>query len=193
MSNSDLRDRVLELESYPEDLKATIREKMAHTMERPLKSWERPLMVLVCVALGLFMVGGTIGLVMVFDKFRQSPPYVFTYIMVGIPMVVLLLCYTIAMLLMNLKRNTVRPRMEYLLVHAAFGLCIYMTVAAMFTERGVDGADLAGLVALGACVVCVRIEAAELRLREQALRNELALVELSEQIAAGKSQGERLD
>jgi hypothetical protein len=189
MSNSDLRDRVLELEPYPEDLKATIREKIGHTKERPLKSWERSLMVLVCVALGLFVVGGMIGLVMVFDKFRQSPPYVFAYIMVGIPMVVLLLCYTIAMLLINLKRNTVRPRMEFLLVHAAFGLCIYMTVAAMFTERGVDGADLAGLVAVGVCVVVARIEIAYLRLREQALRNELAIVELSERIAAGEAQG----
>ena len=73
MSNSELRDEVLELEPYPEDLKDKIREKIIHTRERPLKVWERPLLAFWCMPVGLVLLGLAIWGLTRYDAVSQIP------------------------------------------------------------------------------------------------------------------------
>ena len=179
MSDSELRDKVLELEPYPEDLKDRIREKIIHTRERPLKVWERALVAFACVVAGMMLLGVATWVITDFNAISQRP----TYILIGLAVSVLLLCWVLVLLSMSLMKGTARPRIESLLIYAAFGFVVYMVVAVMFSHRPVAGDDLAALIVVGVCVICTRIESSELRLRERVLRNELALAELSELVA----------
>lgn len=180
MSNSELRDRVLELEPYPEDLKDSIREKIIHTRERPLKAWERPLLTFFSVAAGMMLLGTASWGIIQFDMISQSPKYM----LAGFAVSVLLLCWVLVWLLTSLKKGTMRQRNESFIVYGAAGFMLYMVVAAILSDGGVQGDGLAGLIIVGVCVISTHINAAELRLRERVLRNELALVELSELVAA---------
>ncbi len=180
MSNSELRDKVLELESYPEDLTESIREKIKHTKERPLKAWERPLIAFFCVALGMMSLGGVAVIVLHFDTIIGRVP---TYVLVALPVAVLLLCWTVAVLSMSLKKGVWRPLYDSSVVYPGAGFILCVVIAQMFTDRGVQGGDLAGLIIAVGGVIATLIQASELRLRERVLRNELALAELSELVA----------
>jgi hypothetical protein len=187
MSNSNLRDKVLELEPYPEDLKATIREKMAYTKERPLKGLDRSLTVFGCVAVPMMLLGIAVWIILIFDTFVSKVP---AYIVVGLVMGLLLGCWTTALLVMTLKRGTLRPRDGANIVYATGVFMLYMYVGAMFSGIPFSAVHLTPLIIGGACLIVVRIEASELRLRKHALRNELALVELSEHLARRDVQGQ---
>jgi hypothetical protein len=178
MSNDELRNEVLGLEPYPEDLKDRIREKILHTKERPLKPWERLLTAFFSVALVMILLGA-IWYMIRLDAISRAP----IYILVGVGFSLLAGVYTLVSLLISLKRGTERQRDESIIVYGVAGLVLYMVVAAMFTDKGVEGSDLAVLTIVGVGLIYTRINSAELRLREQVLRNELALAELSELVA----------
>lgn len=183
MSNSELRDKVMELAPYPEDLKDRIREKIAHTRERPLKGWERLLLVFFCAVAGMILIGVAIWIATDLDTVIGKTP---TYMLVGFALSVLLLCGFLVSLLLNLKRGAVRSRNEHFMAYAAAGIVLYIFVAATITGKPVTGVDLGAMIVLGVCVVCACIQASELRLREHMLRNELALANLTELIADRK-------
>jgi len=178
MKNSELRDKVLKLEPYPEDLKESIREKIIHTKERPLKAWERLLLPFWCIPVGLVLLGIAIRGSIKFSAISQSP----THILAGIAFCFLFGCGLLVFCSMALKKGTLRFRSTTFIVYTALGFVIFWVCAAMITGRPVTGSDLAGLIVVGIGVLCTRIESAELRLRERVLRNELALVELSEHV-----------
>ena len=180
MSNRELRDKVLELEPYPEDLKEKIREKIIHTKERPLKAWERPLHAFFCVAAGMALLGGVGAIIVYFDIIVSRAP---TYLLVALPVLVLLLCWLIVLLLMSLKKGVWGSRWDSYIVFPAAGFVLYVVVATMLTDRGVQGDDLAGLIVVVGCVIATLVKSSELRLCERVLRNELALAELAELIA----------
>jgi hypothetical protein len=180
MSNDALRDRLLELEPYPEDLKEMIREKISHTKERPLKTWERPFLAFCCVALGVGLLVGAGAIIQYFDRIVSNAP---TYVLVALPVAFLLICWTIVVLSMSLKKGVWRPFYDSSIVYPAFGFAIYMIVAMMLTGGGVRTDELAGLMVIGVCVIVTLIKASELRLRERVLRNELAVAKLSELVA----------
>lgn len=183
MNNNELRDRLLELEPYPEDLRNSVRE-VIHLRERPLKVWERPLGVFVCVLLGMMLIGAVVGLVAFFDTIISRVPM---YILIALPFGVLLLGWLLVAVLLSLKRGTCRLRDDQFGVYAGAAFVLYISVGDMIVEsvthRHMDAADLVALIVFAVLVVVVRIQEAEVGLREHALRNELALAKLTELIA----------
>ena len=179
MSNSELRDKVLELEPYPEDLKERIREEIIHTRERPLEAWERPFLAFWCIPVGLVLLGVAIWGLTRYDAVSQIPGHK----LVGLAFCFLFGCGLLVFCSMVLKKGALRLRSTTFMVYAALGFVIFWICAAMITDRPVTGSDLAGLIVVGVCVICTRIDAAELRLRERVLRNELAIAKLAELIA----------
>ena len=189
MSNSELRDKVLELETYPEDLKDRIREKIIHTRERPLKVWERPFLAFWCIPVGLVLLGVAIWGLTRYDAVTQIPGHK----LVGLAFCFLFGCGLLVSCSIALKKGALRLRSTPLMIYAALGFVVFWICAAMITGRHVTGGDLAGLIVVGVCVICTRIESSELRLRERVLRNELALAELSELVSRRDAQGLRQD
>ena len=176
MRNSDLRDEVLKLDPYPEDLKERIREKIIHTRERPLKAWERPFLAFWCMPVGLGLLGVAIWGLTRYDTVSHIPGHTF----VGLAFCFLFGCGLLVFCSMALKKGALRLRSTSFAVYAAFGFVLFWICAAMITGRDVTSSDVAGLIVVSVCVVCTRIESSELRLRESVLRDELALAELSE-------------
>jgi len=189
MSNSELRDKVLELEPYPEDLKDRIREKIIHTKERPLKAWERPFLAFWCIPVGLVLLGVAIWGLTRYDAFSQIPGHK----LVGLAFCFLFGCGLLVFCSMVLKKGALRLRSTSFMIYAALGFVVFWICAAMIAGRPVTSGDLAGLIVVGVCVICTRIESSELRLRERVLCNELALAELSELVSRRDAQGIRRD
>lgn len=176
MRDSELRDKVLELDPYPEDLKERIREQIIHTKERPLKAWERSFLAFWCIPVGLVLLGvATWGLTR-YDTVSHIPGHKF----VGLAFCFLFGCGLLVFCSMTLKKGALRLRSTSFIVYAALGFVLFWICAAMITGRDVTSGDVAGLIVVSVCVICTRIESSELRLRERVLRNELALTELSE-------------
>jgi hypothetical protein len=188
MNHDELRNKVLGLEPYPENLKEKIREKISLTKERPLKACEKPLMAVSSVALATVFLGA-IWATIEFELISRKP----MYILIAGVMFLLFLVSGIVWLLIVLKKGTVRLRDEAFCVHGAAVITLYLAVAAMFLDKPMDGANLAGLIIVGVLVVVKHIDAAELRLRKRALLNELALVELSELIRRRGAEDSRQD
>jgi len=189
MRIDELRDEVLELEPYPEDLKERIREEIIHTRERPLKAWERPFLAFWCIPVGLVLLGVPIWGLTRYDAVSQVPGHK----LAGLACCFLFGCGLLGFCSMALKKGALHLRSTSLIVYAALGFVVFWICAAMITGRPVTGGDLAGLIVVGVCVVCTRIESSELRLRERVLRNELALAELSGLVTRQDAQGLRRD
>ena len=176
MKNSDLRDEMLELETYPDDLKGSIREMIDQTRERPLKGWKRLFTAVQCAVVVLFIIGFVTLIIAVIEKIPTMPIY-----LVGtIPIVMLLLCWLLAVSIRNLIKGTERPRKDLLLIYGVFGFMIYMVVSEMLFGGGVGRDVLAALIIVAVCVICSDIRTAELRQREHLLRTELAIEKLRE-------------
>ena len=160
MKHNDLRNEVLGLEPYPEDLKMKISEAIAHTKERPMKWWEGPIYGLGCVVL----VGGVIwkiGRAVAYGDFGADPLHYIVVLPAGILM----------------------PRMEILVVYVAVLFVLGVAVKNILITGEFDIKALGALVIAGLVGIYVRNEANTLGLREQVLRNELALAELKEMVA----------
>ena len=184
MKNDDLRDQMLDLEPYPEDLKMKIREEIEYTKERPMKQWERVGMALVCVVL---VVGATSKIVWaaLHGDIGHDPLHYFVVLPAG----VLLMGFALILFTKDLKRGTTRVRSEFLIVYGAviYVLCVAVKNILLTGEFGIK--DLAALVIAGLVGIYVRNEANTLSLRENVLRNELALAELAEQFG-GRNEGD---
>ncbi|MCX5772305.1 MAG: hypothetical protein NTZ09_18810 [Candidatus Hydrogenedentes bacterium] len=178
MSNSRLRDKLLELETYPEDLTGSIREVM-DMKERPLKPWERPFMILCCVVLGMMLIGAAFMVATDLPGPISKAP---TYIIIGFAFAVLLLCCLLVLILLSLKRGTWRLRDDQFATYAGAGFVFYMYLGSMTTNRAPGGWDIGAYIVFAVLLLVVRIQASELRLREHMLRNELALAKLAELI-----------
>lgn len=180
MNTSDLRDKLLDLESYPDDLKDSIRE-VTQMEERPLKPWERRVQVLCCVILGLLLVGAGVWLVTGNPCPISKAP---TYIMLAAGIAAALVCGFLVMMMLSLKRGTWRIRNEQLVVYAAAAFMFYMYLGSMTTNRPPHGWDIGAYILVATLFVVIRIQSSELRLREHMLRNELAIAKLADLIAA---------
>ena len=179
MSNSELRNKLLELESYPEGLTDSIRE-VTDGRERPLKAWERPLMIFWCVLLGMMLIGVPFWIATGIPCPISKVP---TYILIGLGIAVLILCCLLVLILLSLKRGTWRLRDEQISVYAGAAFILYMYLGSMTTNRAPGGWDLGAYIVFAVLLLVIRIETSELRLREHMLCNELALAKLAELIA----------
>ena len=184
MNNNELRDKLLELERYPEDLGDSIREVM-HMTERPLKAWERPVMILCCVVLGMALVGAGIWIATgVPCPIGKAP----TYMIAGFGLALLFLACLLGIIVLSLKRDTWRQRDEQLIVYGGAALVFYMFLGSMTTDRAPAGWDIGAYIVFAVLFIVVRIQASELRLREHMLRNELAVAKLAELVEGGPNQ-----
>jgi hypothetical protein len=179
MKNDDLRDRMLELEPYPEDLKMKIREEIKHTKERPLARWERVVMIAGGVALFLTALKG-IYTVATCEKISEIPTHslaTFGAALVGALGVIVWLPGL-------LKRGTWNIRNGFYITIAGITFLFFLALKEIYFEGSLGGmgmfATLIGVVA----AIATRMEFVELRLRERVLRNELALAELAEQFGS---------
>ena len=175
MSNNELRDKVIELEPYPEDLKERIREEILHTRKRPHKTWERRLLVFglfLLVALLIFL-GVVIWGLIESDIISRIPKYYLVILAVS----VLFMCWLLIPMLKILKRGTEVYHKDSLYTYSA---CGFFTCIVMAFNLPVTGLELGLLILAGVFVICTFIYSSELRLRERVLRNELALAELAE-------------
>lgn len=178
MKNNDLREELLQMETYPEDLKMRIREEIAYTKERPMKTWERPLMMVSCTIL---VAGAAAKIVWaaLYGDFGEDPLH---YIVV-LPAGVMLMCVALVLFLENLKRGTTRPQSEFLIVYGAVVFVLCITVKNILITGEFELKDMGALVIAGLVGIYVRNEANTLSLRENVLRNELALAELAGKLA----------
>ena len=190
MNNDELRDRLLELDPYPEDLKDKIREEIIHLRERPLKTWERPLYFLALVAMGLVLIGAAIAIAICLATSTKMPP---VYVLMVIPYVFIGGIFALVVLLKDLKRGIERPRITQFIVYGAAGLVLYMLVGSMLTGSRFDAKDVGACVVVAVLVIAVKIEDSELRLREHALRNELAVAKLTELITNRTAAGPKIE
>ena len=183
MNNHKLRDELLELEPYPEDLKEAVRE-VAQLRERPLKSWERPFMVFCCVVWPMILTGGIIWLVRHPDCIVKVP----TAMLAALPVGFMLACWLLVAMVQGLRRGTWRLRDNEIAVYggAAFiaYICAMHWVITTFSNGRMDASDVVVLIVMVVCVFWVRIESVETRLREHMLRNELAVAKLTELVSA---------
>ena len=179
MSNSKLRDKLLEVETYPEGLTDSIREVM-DMKERPLKAWERPFMILCCVVFGMMLIGVPIWIAIGFPYPITKVP---TYIIIGFAFAVVLLCCLLVLMLLSLKRGTWRLRDDQFATYAGAGFVFYMYLGSMTTNRAPGGWDIGAYILFAVLLLVIRIQASELSLREHMLRNELAVAKLAELIA----------
>ena len=179
MSNSKLRDKLLEVETYPEGLTDSIREVM-DMRERPLKAWERPFMILCCVGLGMMLIGAAFMVATDLPCPISKAP---TYIIIGFAFAVVLLCCLLVLILLSLKRGTWRLRDDQFATYAGAGFVFYMYLGSMTTNRAPGGWDIGAYILFAALLLVIRIQASELSLREHMLRNELAVAKLAELIA----------
>jgi hypothetical protein len=187
MSNSNLRDKLLELETYPEDLTESMREVM-YKRERPFKKWERPFIILCCVVMAMALVGA--GVMVVTDApcpISKAPKYLW----VAFGIAVVLLCCALVMLLNSLKRGTWRLRDDQYTAYAGAGFVFYMYLGSLFfSKRAPNGVDIGAYMLFAVILLAVWIESAEVRVREQILRNELAVAKLAELVAELKSKAD---
>jgi len=183
MNNENLRNELLEIEKYPEDLKMRIREEIVHTKERPMKAWERPLTIAGCVVL---VVGAIVKITRaaLYGDIGEDPTHYFVVLPAG----VILMGGALLMCLKNLKRGTTRPRSEFLIVYGAVIFVLATAVKNILVTGEFGLKDLGALVIAGLVGIYVRNEANTLSLRENVLRNELALAELAERLDTTQSE-----
>ncbi len=184
MNNSELRDKLLELEPYPEDLRNRIREEILHGREKPLKAWERLVTLLGCVFLLVCLIGGAIALPMYFPDFLSKATIP---VLITVVLFVLFSSIVIVLYLRILKRGTQRLWDDSFMAYGAAGI-IFIDYVASILGAVISGGRLPTIVGayiiVAVMVIWVRIETAETRLREHALRNELAIAKLTELITA---------
>jgi hypothetical protein len=181
MNNEELRNRLLELEPCPDDLKASVRE-VFRLRERPLKPWEWPALVLTCLFLAAVLIGGPILLPLYCPDFMHKVP---VHILAGLPILYAIVCWVLVLTLLSLKRGARRFRDDQVAVYAGAAFVLYVFVANVFVDsKHVDAMGLAVSILAVIGIIWVRIEEAEIRLREQLLRNELAVARLAEIVGA---------
>ena len=183
MSNHRLRDELLELEPYPEDLKEAVRE-VAQLRERPLKTWERPFMVFCCVLWPIILIGSVTWLARHPDCVVKVP----AAILAALPFGFALASWLLVAMVQGLKRGTWRLRDDQIAVYGGAVFVAYICAVhwciTTFNNKHLDASDVVVLIVMVVCVFWVRIEAVETRLREHMLRNELAVAKLTELVAA---------
>jgi hypothetical protein len=172
MSKSELRDQVVQLEPMPEDVRERIRKEIANTRDRPLKTWERAFLV-IASAVQVLALPGLIWYFVELDALNKAP----SYMSIGFAIGWLLVCWSLFICLSILIRGAERPAKDALFVYAAFGFMIAFVTCEMFTREPIDSSGAIVLIVTGVCAIGVRIQAMELRLREQMLRIELGLLE----------------
>ena len=181
MNNEGLRDRLLELETYPEDLEKSVRE-VTHLREQPLKPFEWPILVLSCVFMVATLIGGPIWLLNYCPDFMHKVPI---HILAGLPILFLLICWALVVMLLSLKRGTRRFQDDQFVVYGGASFALYIFVTNMFIDaKHVDATGLAASILAVIGILWVRIAEAEIRLREHMLRNELAIAKLTELVSA---------
>lgn len=181
MNNNELRDKLLELEPYPEDLEKSVRE-VIHLRERPLKPFEWPVLVLSCVFMVATLIGGPVWLLNYCPDFMHKVPI---HILAGLPILFLLICWALVVTFLSLKRGTRRFQDDQLVVYGGASFGLYIFVTNMFIDaKHIDATGLAVSILAVIAILWVRIETAETSLREHLLRNELAVAKLTELITA---------
>lgn len=177
MEHEDLRKKILNLEPYPEDLKMKLREEIAHVQHRPLKSWER-------------IAGGCAVIALIGAIPYKLSKFATTDILDTLPVWSLALyaafigigCWGLVYTVRALREGSELRREGNILLVAIAVLVVGMAASEVYSNGTVSGRTT--LVAVSVCIALLyqRMEAVERRLRERVLRNELALIELTERV-----------
>lgn len=188
MKNSDLRDQMLDLEPYPEDLKMKIHAELDSLKERPMGPWERIQTALGCV---LVLVVASVGLYVIStrDNINETP----THSLVGMGLIFVGVFGSFVWGLRQMKKGSVNASSERLVV-GGIAVSLFLLSAKQFYLNGsLNGTGMFMVLTGGVAAFALRLDVIELRLRERVLRNELALVELTELVTEQRAGHDKLN
>jgi hypothetical protein len=178
MSNDDFRERLLELEGYPEDLRKSLEEAVRRLREEPLTRWTRPIILFWCIPLALG--------VMVYLGWRASTGRAELPLLNRIEAitVVVMSGTWLAWGLATLRRGTVRLLDTTAMANIAFAFVIVVLCGSLLLGKVISADLVAGVAVVGFVVTWNRIKASELHLRENILRLELTTIHLMKEAKA---------
>jgi len=179
MSKEQFREKVFELETVTPELKESFRKEIRNIVEKPLKPWERILAVLLIpIGIGIAIFGGRLW-------FLAGPEYSrLIRSEIGIASVIGALLAIWSILVVKKRRHL---RNNLLVPAIAFGMFVAMIALSVAMTGNVDIDLLAATMVVGFACVWDRVKIAELRIRENILRQELRLAEFIERFGNGGS------
>lgn len=174
MNRLQLRKEVFELETVNPELKEQFRKEIQSIVEKPLKPWERLLAIIIMpvgIGLSLFCCG---------LWFRADPALSgLIRAEVGIVSLISALMAVWAFFVVKQGRHL---RNDFITPSIAFGLFVAMIAVSIAMTGSVDTDLLAAAMVVGFACVWDRIKIAELHIRENILRQELRVIQLTEHL-----------
>lgn len=175
MNWEQLRKQVFGLETTTPELKEEFETALRQILLSPLKPWERAAAVAL-VPFGFLLTGFcALSLLM--------KPDVFSTLIQAQVVLAALVGMLLAGWALRVLRTGRHLRNRLLFPSVAFGLFVAMIVISIALTGSVEQDLLAATMLIGFVFVWERVEVAELRIRETALRQELQLIELTDCVA----------
>ena len=178
MSNDDFRERLLELEGYPEDLRKSLESEVARLKEQPLTRWTRNVILFWCipVALGAMVYLGF--------KALTAGAEVPLLNRIGAAIVAVMCGALLVWSLATLRRGKMRLLDSTVMANIAFGFVVIILCGSLLIAKEVSTDLVAGIAVVGFAVTWARIKTSELQLREHILRLELTTIHLMKEAKA---------
>lgn len=184
MNRQQFREEMFELETVTPELKEKFRKEIQNIVEKPLKSWERILALLIIpFGIGLALLCGGLWFLADSEYSRLIRTEIGVVSLIG----ALLAVWSI--LVVKKGRHL---KNDFLVPVVAFGIFVTMIVVSIAMTGSVDADLLAATMVVGFVFVCERVKIAELHIRENILRQELRLAEFTEHFG-GVGSGEHYE
>jgi FtsH-binding integral membrane protein len=179
MSNDDLRERLVELEGYPEELRRSIEAEVARLKEQPLRRWVRAVILFWCVPLAL------VAIVFVGHKVLTAGAGLPSLIRIEGAVFLVMMGAFLVWCLTTLRRGSERARDDRVITNVAFGFVVLILCASLLVTQEISADLVAGIAVVGFAVTWARIKTSELQLRENILRLELRMIDLMKDTKSG--------
>lgn len=179
MNKDDLRERLLELEGYPEDLRKSLEAEVARLKDQPLTRWTRTVILFWCIPLAL---GAMVFLG--YKVLTAGPALPWLNRIEGAVFLVMMGAFLV-WCLTTLRRGTERLRDDTVITNIAFGFVVLILCASLLVTKEISTDLVAGIAIVGFAVTWARIKTSELQLRENILRLELRMIDLMKDAKAG--------
>ena len=174
MNRLQLRKEVLEMETINPELKEQFQKEIHSMVEKPLKPWERLLaVILMPVGIGLSLFCG--GLLFCADPAFSGLIRAEVGVVSFISTLMAVWAFFVVKQGRHLRNDLITPVV-------AFGFFVAMIAVSIAMTGSVDADLLAATMVVGFVFVWERVKIAELNIRENILRQELRLAQLSEQL-----------
>jgi len=177
MNRQQLRKEMFDVETVNPELKEHFHKQIQNIVDNPLKPWERILALLLMPVMGgLSLFCGRLWLL-------AAPEYSpLVRAEIGMVALISVLLVAWAILVVRKKRHL---RNRLVIPAVALGFFVAMIVVSIVMTGRVELDLLAATMLVGFVSVWERITIAELRIRENILRQELRLIQFTEHLGRG--------